>query len=54
MANLMKNNKAQNLLYLKRKNFCVPDLKIFKCSDYLKNKQTIINRIQKKRYIPWK
>ncbi len=48
MANLMKNNKALNLLYLKRKNFCVPDLKIFKCSDYLKNKQIIINRIQKK------
>ncbi len=48
MANLMKNNKALNLLYLKKKKFHIPTLEIFKCSDFLKNEKKTIDIIQKK------
>lgn len=41
-------NKASNLAFLKKKKFNVPELDIFRVSDFFKNKQKIINKIRKK------
>ena len=42
------NNKAETLLFIKKKKFNVPDLLIFNCKDFLKNEIKIIKKIQKK------
>lgn len=42
------NNKAETLLFIKKKKFNVPDLLIFNCKNFLKNEIKIIKKIQKK------
>ena len=42
------SSKAQNLSYLKKKKFLVPNLYIFKVTDYKKKKLKIIDKIKKK------
>jgi len=42
------NNKAETLLFIKKKKFNVPDLLIFNCKDFLKNEIKIIKKIKKK------
>ena len=41
------NNKAKNLIFLKKKKFNVPKLSIFNCNDFNKRSNFIINKIQK-------
>lgn len=39
-------NKAENLIFLKKKNFNIPKLSIFYCKDFYKKKNLIIKSIQ--------
>ena len=46
IKNIIKN-KAKNLIFLRNKGFNVPKLTIFKCNDFIKRSDTIINKIQR-------
>ena len=47
MTNPTKNNKALNLLFLKKKKFNIPKLIIFKSSDFIQNNDKVVKKIQK-------
>ena len=42
------NNKVSNLAFLKKRKFNIPELNIFKITDFFEDRQKIINKIQKK------
>ena len=42
------SNKVSNLTFLKKKKFNIPELDIFKITDFFEDRQKIINKIQKK------